>query len=175
MKAIMTAVLKAGLLTPEMLKEFKRFSPVVDREAETGEPMGLEDAAALIEAAIQSEQYVLLRETDLEIVRQYADTARRSVLHVEHDGEVSDIEVSYGRTPIGEFIIPWRSESIRDMLTNGQTYLVVAATEVRAWLPDPYQAEGQVRIFFKDVREVFFGEQKAFMVCSASTVDHGGK
>ena len=44
------------------------------------------------------------------------------------------------------------------MLTNGRTYLVVDDTHV----------------FFKDVRELFFGEQKAFMVCTPSTVEHAG-
>jgi hypothetical protein len=159
MNPLTTAVLKTGLITPEMLREIKRFSPVIDPEAETEEPKDLAEVVALIDTALQSEQYVLVRETDLEVVRQYAETVvRQARLHIEHEEEKSDVEVSYGKTALGEFIIAWKSESIRDMLTNGRTYLVVDDTHV----------------FFKDVRELFFGEQKAFMVCTPSTVEHAG-
>jgi hypothetical protein len=46
------------------------------------------------------------------------------------------------------------SESIAEMMTNGETYLRFK------------NVEGQnEHIKFMDVREVFFGDQKAFMVC----------
>jgi hypothetical protein len=157
MNPLTEAVLKAGLVSPSMLREMKRISPVIDPEAEAEEPKSLEEAVKLIDDALQSEQYVLVRETDLEVVRQYADTVRTTVLHVEvEDGTESDMDVTYGKTPLGEFIIAWKSESIRDMMTNGLTYLV----------------ENGTHVFFKDVRELFFGEQKAFMVCVPSTVEH---
>lgn len=157
MNPLTHAVLKAGLVSPSMLKEMKRFSSTIDPEAEPEEPKSLEEAVKLIDDALQSEQYVLVRETDLEIVRQYAETVRTTALHVEvDDGMKSDMDVTYGKTPIGEYIIAWKSESIRDMMTNGLTYLV----------------EEGAHVFFKDVRELFFGEQKAFMVCVPSTVEH---
>lgn len=150
------AVIAAGLVDQAQLDEMKRWSPVLDSETTAEPPKPLEEAAALINEAIQSEGYVLVRETDLEVVRQYAATTRRDVLHIAIDDQETDIEVTFGKTPLGEYIIAWHSESIKDAMINGVTHL----------------RDGNAQIFFKDVRELFFGEQKAFMVCVPSTVEH---
>jgi hypothetical protein len=155
MNPITEAVLKAGLVSPEMLREMRRFSPVLD-EAETDAPADLETAARLVELALQSEQYVFIRETDLEVLHQYAMTTESGVLHVETDSETVDVPVVYGRTPIGEFIVPWKSESIKELMTNGLTYLVTATAQ---------------RVFFHDVRELHYGTHKAFMVCVPSMTE----
>lgn len=159
MNPITEAVLRAGIISPAQLAEMKRISPVIDREAMVGEPVDLEMAAKIVADALESEQYALVRETDLEAVRQYAETTTIGTLHVEDGSESAVFEVTYGRTPLGEFVIPWKSESITGMLTNGQTHLV--------------QGDGS-RVFFKDVRELFFGSKKAFMVCVPSTVETDG-
>lgn len=156
MNPITAAVLKAGLITPTQLQEMKRFSPAIDPDAEAGEPADLETAASLVEQAFQSEEYVLIRETDLEAVRQYVETASLGMLHLEMGDEVADLEVKYGKTAGGEFIVAWSGESIAAAMTNGQTYLQVPPSS---------------HVFFKDVRELFFGEQKAFMVCKPSVVE----
>lgn len=151
------AVLDAGLVNKAQLDEMKRWSPVIEADAEAVPPKTLEEAAALVSEALQSEGYVLLRETDLEIVRYYVATTTAGKLHIElESGECTDVDVTYGKTRLGEIIIAWRSESIKDALVNGATYLV----------------EGDTHIFFRDVREVFFGGQKAFMVCIPSSVEH---
>ena len=159
MNPITMAVLKAGLISPAMLKEMKRISPHITPDAEVNEPVDLELAARFVEDALQSDEYVLMRETDLEAVRQYAETTRRLVLHVEDGESTGDIEVTAGLTSLGEYIIAWKSESIRAMMTNGLTYLV----------------DGAVRVFFRDVRELFFGEYKAFMVCTPSVREPHGQ
>jgi len=156
MNPITAAVLKAGLISPAQLQEMKRFSPSIDQDAEAEAPVDLETAAALVEQAFQSEEYVVIRETDLESIRQYAETATLGILHLEMNDEIADIEVTYGKTPTGEFIVAWKGESIAAAMTNGQTYL-------KAYPPS--------RVFFNDVRELFFGEQKAFMVCKPSVVE----
>ena len=153
------AVLRAGLVSENQLAEMKRWAPPsLDPDAEVSAPKSLDEAAGLVADALQSEGYVLMRETDLEVVKQYVDTTRRSILHVEVDDVKDDIDVTFGRTPLGEYIVAWKSESIRDMMTNGVTYLV----------------DGNVRVYFSDVRELFFGTEKAFMVCKPSTVEPHG-
>lgn len=159
--AMTEAVLRSGMVSSNQLAELKRWAPPnISPDAEAEEPKPLDEAAALVADALQSEGYVLMRETDLEVVRQYVDTAQRASLHLElEDGSYTDVDVTFGFTPIGEYIIAWRSESIKDAMTNGRTYLL----------------EHGVRVFFKDVRELFFGDQKAFMVCVQSTVEpHAG-
>ena len=161
-KPMIEAVLKAGLIGENALREMKRFSAAIDPEAKTEEPKDLDTAATIIATAIADEGYVMVRETDLEILHQYAETARQGVLHLEIDSDVepsgsnsTDLEISFGKSKMGEYIIAWRSETIEDMLTNGRSYL---------------QVDGQ-RIFFSRLRELFYGETKAFMACTSSTIE----
>jgi hypothetical protein len=123
--------------------------------------MPLDMASRLIMNALQSEEFVIVRETDLEVIRQYAATTRVGTLHMEIDeDQQGDAEVTYGRTRLGEYIIAWQSDSIEDLLTNGLTYLI----------------EDGKRVFFKDMRELFFGDRKVFMVCTLSSVEaHGNQ
>ena len=150
------AVLAAGLVNQSQLEEMKRWSPTLSPDAEASEPKTLEEAASMVARVLQSEGYVLMRETDLEVMNQFTATMTRGMLHIELGDEQAEFEVTYGRTPLGEIIISWRTESIKDAMVNGQTYLI----------------DGASRVFFKDVRELFFGEHKAFMVCIPSLVEH---
>jgi hypothetical protein len=146
MKLLTRAVLKAGLISPAQLQEMKRISPVIDPEAEVQDPVPLDLAVKYIRDALESEEYVLIRETDLEVLRQYTQSVQKGTLRI--DG--IDIDVSFGKTKLGEFIIPWISASISEYMTQPTTWLMV---------------EGADKTYFRDVRELFFGEQKAFMVC----------
>ena len=69
---------------------------------------------------------------------------------VIHDGEASKFSITYGKTPTGEYIIAWRGEAISEMLVNGHTFLL---------------EKDDTQIFFRDVRDLFFGETKSFIVC----------
>jgi len=151
------AVLKTGLISKETLAEMKRFSPVIPTDAETEEPKDLDTCATIIATAIESEGYVVVRETDLDALKQYFETSTAGVMHVEDEGVVTDFNVTFGKTKLGEYIIPWRGESIEALLTNGSSFL---------------QSAG-VRVFFDRVRELFFDETKAFMICHASTEEPG--
>lgn len=150
------AVLAAGLVNQAQLEEMKRWSPTLDPEAETSEPKTLEEAAALVSHALQSEGYVLARQTDLEAMNQFMATMTKGTLHLEVDDDSTEFEITFGKTPLGDFIIAWRTESIKDAMVNGQTYLI----------------DGATRVFFQDVPELFFGEHKDFMVCVPSLVEH---
>jgi hypothetical protein len=155
MNPMTEAVLKAGLITSNMLREMKRFSPTLDREAEVEEPKELELAAKIIADALESADYTIVRETDLGVLQQYMDTATKGTLVMEDDlGEKVRIEVTYGKTKTGEYVLPWRSESIGHSMVLSTTYLELA---------DGYAGETEVR--FADVRELYFGTQKAFMLC----------
>ena len=165
MNPIASAVLKAGLVDQKMFDELKRWGSPIELPEVLPEPSkSLTEAAQIIEEALQSEGYVLTRETDLEILGQYMATQRTGKLHVEVVavpdmlvGTEANFDISYGKTPLGEYIIGWRSESIKDEMTNGLTYLI----------------EDGNHIFFKDVREVFYGDTKAFMICTLSTSEPG--
>lgn len=150
------AVLKSGLITEKQLAEFRRWGvPIELPEKLPPPPKTIEDAASAIEEALESEGLVMSRDTDLDILHHYLRTQRPGHLHVEIPNEdvtlesSADIQVSFGCTPVGEYILPWNSESITSELTNGFTYLEV---------------DGE-KIFFESARDLFYGRHKAFIVC----------
>lgn len=160
MNAMTEAVLKSGIITPNMLQEMKRFSPTLDRDAETSEPKELEEAARLIADALESAEYALVKETDLEVLRQYIDTSVEGFLHIEAlDAKPVEVIVTYGRTKLGEYIIAWRGDSIADVITNGMTYLSTLISH-----PDEVPED----VYFRDMRELWFGDNKAFILCVPS-------
>lgn len=112
-----------------------------------------------VEEALQDEGLVLTRETDFAVVQDYLRAQLHGVLHIvveDLEGDVeTDVECIYGLTPLGEYIIRWYSESIEDVLTNGKTHLFV---------------KGHA-IYFNSVREAFFGDTKAFVICTPSKTE----
>lgn len=150
MRTMTKAVLKAGIITPNMLREMKRFSPTLEQDAEVEEPKELELAAKIIADALESEGYSLVKETDLDVLRQYMEKNTTGSLHLEAvAGEPTDVNVTYAMSKTGEFIIAWNSDSIADELVMGTTFLETVMGI----------------IMFKDVRELWYGDKKAFMVC----------
>jgi hypothetical protein len=161
MNPLATAVIKSGLLTQATLDEFRRWRPPVELPEEaTPPPETIEEAAKCIEEVLQSEGYVITRETDLEVLQQYMTTQRKGELHIEifvskdEPNRTADFEVYYGRTRSGEYIFAYRGDTMAEEITNGLSYLAI----------DEGDTGGKV--FFKETREVFYGTTKAFMVCS---------
>lgn len=159
MSQLTNIILKAGILSPEALDELRRWRlPVGDAE-----PLGEyetvptpQSISASIAEAIEGEGYVLTRETDLEAIPQYLQTMQPALVHVVmEDGEQAEFEAQVGKTASGDWIMPWRSETITDLLTNGETFLKVKGK----------------RIYFSQARELFYGQQKAFVVCTPSAVE----
>ncbi len=52
---------------------------------------------------------------------------------------------------IGNYILPWRDESIEDIMLDPDTYLKPA---------------GAPRVYFLNVQELYYGDRKVFMICS---------
>lgn len=172
MNPLTSAILKTGIIDENMLREVRRFgAPIEPSEAETPvPPRTAEEAAMLLEEALQSEGLVLTKETDLEVLRAYTQTNRRGLLHLEVDagfelGEsvesTSNIDVSFGQTKTGDYIIPWFADSIAEMMTNGRTYLIDDALK------------GDQKVYFSVVRELYFGNVKSFMVCVPARSSNG--
>lgn len=159
MKPIAFAVVRSGLVTKETMEEIRRWGlPVellpVPEEGILENPRQIVD---LIQHALEDADQVKISETDLDLLTRYLDPAHRreGTLVVKDGQQKSTSKVLFSVTPLGEYAIPWMSESIADFMTNGQTYL--------RFKLDSGESS---RVTFSDVREVFFGEQKAFMVCT---------
>lgn len=96
---------------------------------------------------------VVVRETDCDAITRFLATMTEASLHVEIDGQVADIPMEVGQLISGEFLLPWCSDSISDVMTDGNTYLEV----------------GGRRVFFGSVRELFYGDHKTFIACTPSS------
>lgn len=161
MSQLVNIILKSGILSPDTLREVRRWGlPVADAvvAGEYEAELTPEAVSRSIAEAIEGEGYVLMRETDLEAIPQYLQSMSPGVLHVVlGDGEKAEFEAQVGQTKTGEWIMPWRDEDITDLLTNGETYL---------------RFQGK-RIYFSQARELFYGQRKAFVICTPSTTETG--
>lgn len=155
------AIAKSGILDNESLAEFRRWGVPVDELPIGPKPRNAEELMLSIEEALQSEGLVVEKVTDLAAVQQYLSTQTVGTLHIEMGGQYAEFEVFFGRNQLGEYLLPWKGEAVAEEMTNGLTYLVPAGTEEK--------------IFFTNIRELYFGDQKAFMACcthNGSLVSH---
>lgn len=162
MSQLTDIIIKSGIIPENVLNEVRRWGLPTGEAQPPNEfqaDMPVQKLCDAIDEAIQSEGYVLTRETDLEAIGQYLNSMTKGSLHVVlEDESTSNFEVHFGRNAIGEFIIPWRSDSITDLLTNGETYLKI----------------GKEKVFFSNARELFYGNNKAFVVCTPSAREPDG-
>ncbi len=164
MKPVAVAIVKSGLVDAGILQEIRRWGlPVqfVEEDAVLSDPQQMVD---LIQAALEEHDHVRITETDMPLLTRFLDANNRVVgtIVMKVDGERSSIPVAFCRTLLGEYVIPWKSEGIYDLMISGDTYL-------------RYKEDGEtIKAHFTDVREVFFGDTKAFMVCTAPEHSKGG-
>lgn len=149
---ISDAVVNAGLVEPGQLKEYARWGMRMEAPEKPVEK--LDDVLQLLHEALEGEEQVAVRETNMDVLKQYLDSQKKGKLHLYASEDSSaDIEVVFGKMALtGEYLIPWQADSIQPMMTNGRSYLV----------------DERRRIYFSDVRELYFGDTKAFMVCVPS-------
>ena len=156
MKPIAVAVVRAGLVDNDVMHEFKRWGlPVrlVQEDQILSNPRQIVD---LIQNALEGEEQVRINETDLDLLARYLDPRFRmeGTLVVRSGENKSTSRVTFCLTTTGEYAIPWVSDSIADLMVGEGSYLRFKN-----------ESGENEKVSFTDVREVFFGEQKAFMVC----------
>lgn len=147
-------IARSGILDAESLDEFRKWGAPLDELLEP-ESLGFKDAKELvlsIEEALQSVELVLEKVTDLEVLRKFLHTQKLGILHVHIGGETAEFDVLYGRNGFGEYIMPWKGESMAEELANGLTHLLLPET-------------GE-QVFFQNVRDLYFGDHRAFVACT---------
>ena len=159
MRPVAVAVIRAGLVPEEVLAEFKRWKLPISVVVEEPKDV-LQDPKQIVNVirdALESAEQVHVRDTDLDILQRFLDPQyqRMGKLIIKDGDEKATAKVNFCLTPLGEYTIPWRSDSIFDLMTNGETHLRYS---------DPDGTSHSVH--FSDVREVFIGDRKAFMVCT---------
>ena len=150
------AVVEVGIVDKDALAQLRRWGFPLDCAAPEDVVLPPGEATKRIMEAVSSEESVEVRDTDLDIVREYMGQRLAAKLHVPNPEEgkaTIGIPVEYCRTTLGEVVIPWTSEAISDILLDPMTYL---------------KPLGQPRLYFVDVRELYYGDHKAFLVCSVT-------
>lgn len=151
------AVLKAGIVPTSTLAELERWGmeiPKVELEPDRRE------ALMNIRESIESRETVTLRTTDLDSLKTYQKDSKVGRLYYSVPAptrldpkarKTTFIEVNYAMTPAGAYLIPWTDEDIFDLMLDEDTYL------------KPVGAE---RIYFGDIADLYYGQQKVFMYCT---------
>lgn len=150
-KELIRTVISMGLVDENQIYEMQRW--------------GLIDRQLVLDAVPQTHEGMMERmnlaldvvgmdrkETDLAVLRRFMQTSKRGLMYVHVDGvDVRDpLEVFYGRTHNGDYILPWNGGPGQEhILINGHTYL---ETE-----------DGKV--YMMDYRPVYFDELQSFVVC----------
>lgn len=144
-------VLMAGILPPEVVEQMQRWGCIPrEVEVQASSTLNEEKTAEMLRMALDSDAVTELRDTDLDIVKFYLENKQRARLYLPEGGDASYVEVFYCLTSLGEIVIPWQGENIRDLLLDNQSYL---------------KPPGGAPVYFADVRDLYFGETKAFIVC----------
>lgn len=154
-KPVTAAVLRTGLLSDSVLEEVKRwgFRLKIKDEDDVEDDEILETAEEVIEClrdAIESDDNVKLRDTDLDVISHYLTNQEHGhlVMYDPSIGRTRRTAVTYAVLPNKSYAIPWKDESIRDALVDDRSYLRTASGK---------------HVKFDDVEELFFGGIKAFV------------
>ena len=154
MRELARIAVRSGIVSPDMTSEFAKWGYFIDSGLDSSPaPRTKEEFVEQVEQALESEDLVIVRETDLAALEQYLTTQKIGHLVVLDNGEAVKFDITYGRTTSGEYIIAWRGEAISELLTNGLTFLL---------------EQDDTQVFFSSVRDLFFGETKSFIVCTAA-------
>lgn len=161
MRPIATAVIRTGVVSKEVLAEMQKWGLPVDFVIEEEVPIihEAQQVVNIIRDALESHDQVMVRDTDLDILKLYVEPAnkREGRMHIQDGDEKTSFKVTFCRGPFKEFVIPYRSESIIDLLINGDSHLKYTDDE-----------GNKQKTYFRDVREIFLGSTKVFLICEGS-------
>lgn len=150
MSKLTDAVVRAGVISPEQLQELAKWKlPVSPPEAAPFDSS--EEAVAAIEDAQDSFEQVQVRVSDPDALRQYAETKRTCRLRAVMDEETKTLDWDYGTNKLGQILIPWADDVDFDILTNGETHLVLS---------------GGHKVYFSRVEELYLNDKRALLLCT---------
>jgi hypothetical protein len=145
------ALLSTGLLPLEAVVQLQRWGALPRDLNVAVEDLDEETLVDRLRAVLDNEAITELRDTDLDALKIYLRSRYKARLYVTINNVASHLDVSCCTTRSGDFLIPWQSESIREVLLDPSTYL---------------RLPNQTKVQFADVRDLYFAETKAFLVCT---------
>lgn len=141
------------LIPPGFLTELRRWgkydSSVAPQEG-LAVPPTPQKIVREIREVLEGEDQITTRETQLDVLKEFYEGARPGQLHLVDGDTKETVEVYFQETRMGSILIPWSSEGLEEILTNGETCL---------------EYDGKTR-YFTTVQELFINDQKSFMELS---------
>lgn len=160
MRLIALAAIRAGIIDASVVSQMKRWG-TIPRELDTSVVADTDAALEGIQYALEAEEQVRLQSTDLDILKEWLNVSNQRkgqlVIVDTVTGAKATKTVTFAtrsRLQDVQYVIPWVSDSVVDTLTNGKTYLRYTS------------GDNNVKVFFSEIAELFFGEVKAFMLCT---------
>lgn len=150
------AVIDTGIVDASDIEQLRQWGLFTGEDAAPGKYKTAVEVINCIREALDSGETVELRRTDLDLAKEWLKDHRKGRLYMVPTGSTKPVSISidYHKTRMGDYVIPWTSDSIFNLMVAETTYLVV---------------DGK-KIHFSDVEELFYGDSKAFMLCAPSRV-----
>lgn len=151
MSDLSKAVVRSGAVDADMLAELSHWKLPVS-VPEDPPFNSAEEAVTAIEEAQDDFTQVEVRVTDPAILKQYEATKQTGRLKiVASETEERTFGWEYGRTLLGEYILPWTSSVSTDLLVNGASFLL---------------NQDKQRVYFTNTQDIYVGDEKKFVVCT---------
>lgn len=153
MNELSLATLKSGLIDPRVLTQVRGWGVPVP-EVSPAEVTKLQDITAALEYALQEEDLVVVKVTDLDLVGRYLATQTPGILTLvqEQTREEVHIALLFGRS-MQDIILPYRGDSIEDLLTADSSSL--------RWL----EGEMWTSVRFRSAKPIYYNGVQAFVLC----------
>ena len=126
MRPLGLAAIRAGLVSQDSLDELSRWG-LLPRDIDEPIVSSPEQAVILIQEALEAEDQVRLKKTDLDVLNVFLEEKNqkkgRLVIHDPDTGEKASKTVTFCLLPGKRYLMPWQSDSSLDLLVNGSSYL----------------------------------------------------
>lgn len=153
------AVVESGIVPEADLAQLQRWRLLPADLRVPVKGLTADEILVKIREANNSVEAVEIRSTDLDILKAYMASKVQGRLYLASGKRTTSVRVDYAVLPSGNIVIPWQDENIADLMLDPDTNL---------------KPVGGKRIYFSDVDDLFFGEHKAFMICTpAKDIDNG--
>lgn len=155
MKAVTKAAIQAGLIDQDTVDQFKRWG-AMPRGMNIERLEDPDEALKAIQDAIQSEDQVTLKTTELDMLRHYrvpTNQLRGQVVWTDVDHGQKGTKVVLFCHYLNKFVMPHPGDQMLRNLVNGTSYM--------RWTPPP--TRGAKRVYFDGYDEIYFGDLAAFV------------
>ena len=158
-KELRKVLVGTGLVDDDQLRELQRWKlpAAMNLTPPRQAPLPLQALEREVDREGRSLDITRTTEFDIGFIFEKTKTSAVLVLVENMQAEPVRADVTVGRHRTGEIILPWSDEDdISDILTNGLTFLLIPP----------------LRMFFRDVRDIYLDERKAFLACMPSMVEN---